>query len=117
MALQACPECDHQVSDRATACPNCGAPVGSALVFTQPSVEEWARSRLTTGSPRREVVEELVQQGSLVRADAEALVKQVEAAALTPAPDKSRVTLVVTIGLLVLVLMLALLFLRAPPGP
>ncbi|MBB4302332.1 putative paraquat-inducible protein A [Rhodobium orientis] len=27
MALITCPECDRQVSDRAGACPQCGAPV------------------------------------------------------------------------------------------
>jgi len=26
MALYPCPECRHQVSDSAAACPNCGAP-------------------------------------------------------------------------------------------
>jgi uncharacterized OB-fold protein len=117
MALHGCPECGHLVSDRATACPNCGAPGGSALVSTQPSIEEWVRSRLTTGSPRREVVEELVRHGALAKTDAEALVKRVEAAALTTVPDKSRVTLVVTSGLLVLLLLLAFMLLRAPPGP
>ena len=42
MALINCPECNNQVSDTATACPHCGAPVGSeshaagaALVTTQ----------------------------------------------------------------------------------
>jgi uncharacterized membrane protein len=87
------------------------------LVSTQPPVEVWALSRLTAGLPRREVVDELVQQGALVRSDAEALVKRVEAAALTPASDKSKVMLVATIGLVMLVLMLAFLFLRASPGP
>jgi hypothetical protein len=28
MALIACPECSREVSDRASACPHCGAPVG-----------------------------------------------------------------------------------------
>lgn len=28
MALTACPECGHQVSDQATSCPNCGYPLG-----------------------------------------------------------------------------------------
>jgi hypothetical protein len=47
------------------------------LVSARPAVEEWALSRLTAGSPRRQVVDELVQQGSLARPDAEALVKRV----------------------------------------
>ncbi len=29
MALISCPECKHQVSDRATSCPNCGYPISS----------------------------------------------------------------------------------------
>jgi hypothetical protein len=75
------------------------------------------RSRLTTGSPRREVVEELVQHGALAKTDAEELVKRVEAAALAPTSDRSRVTLFVTTGLLVLLVLLAFMLLRAPPGP
>ena len=117
MALYACPECGRQVSDRAAACPECGAPGGSlGFVLTEPSVEEWALSRLTTGSPRRQVVEELVEQGALVRTDAEALVERVEASALTPAGNKSKVLLVGAIGLVTLILMLTFLFLRAAPG-
>lgn len=30
MALIACPECKHQVSDKAPACPQCGAPIAAA---------------------------------------------------------------------------------------
>lgn len=30
MALIACPECNHQVSDRAFACPSCGNPIAAA---------------------------------------------------------------------------------------
>ena len=117
MALHACPECGHQVSDRATACPDCGAPGRSpGLVPAQPSVREWALSRLTAGSPRRQVVDELVKQGALVRTDAEALVKRVEASALTPAGDKSKLMLAGAIGFITLILMLTLLFLRAAPG-
>ena len=117
MGLHACPECGHQVSDRALSCPGCGAPGGSpGLVLAGPSVEDWALSRLISGSPRRQVVEELVKQGAWVRTDAEALVKRVEASVLTPADDKSRLMLVGAIGLVTLILMLALLFLRAAPG-
>jgi len=30
MALMECPECKHQVSDKAPACPKCGAPIAKA---------------------------------------------------------------------------------------
>lgn len=30
MALISCSECNHQVSDKAEACPKCGAPIASA---------------------------------------------------------------------------------------
>jgi DNA-directed RNA polymerase subunit RPC12/RpoP len=29
MALIRCPECDKEISDMATACPNCGAPISA----------------------------------------------------------------------------------------
>lgn len=35
MALIPCLECDHQISDKASACPQCGAPVGPAGNWTQ----------------------------------------------------------------------------------
>ena len=39
MALIFCSECGHQVSDKASACPNCGAPISvSAPVY--PATEE-----------------------------------------------------------------------------
>ena len=31
MALISCPECSHEVSDQATACPNCGFPLRTKL--------------------------------------------------------------------------------------
>lgn len=34
MSLIACPECDHQVSDLAVACPHCGFPVAAAIRHT-----------------------------------------------------------------------------------
>lgn len=43
MALITCPECGKQVSDKATACPNCGCPISaaqpSAVEITAPVVE------------------------------------------------------------------------------
>ena len=35
MALTACRECGHQISDTAAACPSCGAPVSGGVVTTQ----------------------------------------------------------------------------------
>lgn len=34
MALISCSECRREISDKAAACPNCGAPVGSAAPIT-----------------------------------------------------------------------------------
>jgi hypothetical protein len=110
MALYACPDCGHQVSDRAAACPGCGAP------GIPPTVEEWALERLRTGAPRKQVVEELVRQGSLVRLDAEDLVKRVEAEAVTAVGPTSRMK-AVAFGLAALLAVLILIFLRAAaPG-
>ena len=42
MALIKCPECDHNVSDKAEACPNCGFPISEYIVrdnSIQPSNE------------------------------------------------------------------------------
>ncbi len=109
LGLQACPECGHQVSDRATACPRCGAPsAGPQLGVAQTSLEEWALSRLKSGSPRRQIFEELVEQGVLAREHAEALVKGVEAAALAPADDRSRWMLIGAGALAALILILIL---------
>lgn len=41
MALQACSECSKEISDKASACPHCGAPVISAKK-TPPHVPIWA---------------------------------------------------------------------------
>lgn len=37
MSLKPCPECGHEVSDRAPACPSCGFPLAEdpVLVYTQ----------------------------------------------------------------------------------
>ena len=31
MAMIKCPECGHQVSDKAKSCPNCGAPIDTKV--------------------------------------------------------------------------------------
>jgi len=36
MALINCPECQHQISDQAPTCPNCGAPIATISSLTQP---------------------------------------------------------------------------------
>jgi len=115
MVLHPCPECGHQISDRATACPDCGAPSAwPGLVVAQSSVEEWALSRLIAGSPRRQIVDELVGQGALGRREADALVKGLETATLSPADSRHRWMLVGAGGFatLMLILMLAFLFAR-----
>jgi hypothetical protein len=38
MALITCPECQAQISDRATACPRCGAPIAGPMVNAMPVV-------------------------------------------------------------------------------
>ena len=40
MALVTCKECGHQVSDRAAACPSCGAPI-APVVFTPSPARLW----------------------------------------------------------------------------
>ena len=104
------------ISDRAAACPNCGAPVESAgLVPAQPSMEKWALSRLSAGSPRRQIVDEIVQHGTMVRRDADELVKRVEAGSLAPARQRFPVRVVVTFGIGTFLLIL-LFLLRAAPA-
>jgi hypothetical protein len=36
MAMMPCKECNHQISDRAASCPNCGAPVATPVVVPPP---------------------------------------------------------------------------------
>ena len=36
MAMMPCKECNHQISDRAASCPNCGAPVAIPVARSQP---------------------------------------------------------------------------------
>ncbi len=80
-------------------------------------MEEWALSRLATGSPRRQIVDEIVQHGTMVRRDADALVKRVETGSLAPSPQGSGVKIAATISIAVIVLTLILLFLRSAPVP
>ena len=35
MALFKCKECGHDVSDKASVCPNCGCPVTEKAIFTK----------------------------------------------------------------------------------
>ena len=44
MPLTTCPDCSHDVSDQAPACPHCGRPMGTAQVRTG-SDSFWARPR------------------------------------------------------------------------
>jgi len=112
MALNPCPECGHQASDRATGCPDCGAPVGAGRESQpEPSIEAWAVSRLKAGSPRRPVVEEIVRQGDMVRSDAEALVKRLESA-LMPEQPAYLVKIAAGIGTAALILMLVFVVMR-----
>lgn len=51
MAIIRCPECNHEVSDRATACPNCGFPISEAA--KQNSTNQSASNPTTqTGQPQ-----------------------------------------------------------------
>lgn len=47
MALMQCPECKHQISDQAVACPNCGAPVKGPATASVPSKEKKKTSPAT----------------------------------------------------------------------
>ena len=41
MALIKCPECNHEVSDRAASCPHCGCPISSSVSSSsQPNVKK-----------------------------------------------------------------------------
>lgn len=109
MALQPCPECGHQVSHRATNCPDCGAPIGtSSPVPTRASIEEWAVSQLKAGAPRRPIVEGIVRQGRMPRSDADALVKRLESA-LVPGRHAYLVKVTSGVGIAAVILVLVLL--------
>ena len=115
IALVSCSDCGRQVSDRATACPQCGAPLGAAGQLTsEPSLEEWARSQLTAGSPRRQVVDQIVRHGSMLRTDADALVKRLEGEWLVPSRRVSAPIVIAAMGTAMFFLIfLLLLFARA----
>ena len=38
MALVNCPECEHQVSDKASSCPNCGHPIKKVSKLSTPMI-------------------------------------------------------------------------------
>ena len=40
MALIKCSECGHEVSDRASACPNCGCPIGNVGIIQERTQEK-----------------------------------------------------------------------------
>jgi hypothetical protein len=40
MALMSCPECGKQVSDKAAACPHCGAPIAASSSSAAPRAGE-----------------------------------------------------------------------------
>jgi len=112
MALHPCQECGHQVSDRATACPDCGAPIRAAgSGHGQPSIEEWALSQLKAGSARRPVVERIVGQEGMPRSDADALVKRLESA-LVPERPAYLVRVAAGIGIAGLILLLVFVLMR-----
>ena len=48
MALIKCPECDHNVSDKAVSCPNCGYPMNTAT-STKPRVRNAKPLKLPNG--------------------------------------------------------------------
>lgn len=48
MALIACTECGHQVSDRAAACPHCGAPVATPSTTPERAEESSPPPRVKT---------------------------------------------------------------------
>ncbi|MDX1395311.1 MAG: zinc ribbon domain-containing protein [Gemmatimonadota bacterium] len=106
--LRPCEECGREISDRAQACPNCGAPTAASTgVAPRLTIDEWSLVRLASGSPRRQVVEELIQQSGLTEAEAETLVKRVESAAIAHPPDKwAAVRVVATVGIFAVILVI-----------
>ncbi len=45
MSLITCPECGKQISDKATACPHCGAPIGIVIANSEPVNQAHAKKR------------------------------------------------------------------------
>ena len=48
MALLKCPECQHDVSDKAAACPHCGYPINSPT-STKPRIRNGKPTKLPNG--------------------------------------------------------------------
>ena len=48
MALLKCPECKHDVSDKASACPHCGYPISSPT-STKPRIRNGKPTKLPNG--------------------------------------------------------------------
>ncbi len=48
MALLKCPECKHNVSDKANACPNCGYPMNTPT-STKPRIRNGKPTKLPNG--------------------------------------------------------------------
>ena len=48
MALLKCPECNHNVSDKAAACPHCGYPMNSPT-STKPRIRNGKPTKLPNG--------------------------------------------------------------------
>jgi len=63
MALTTCPECGHQVSDTASSCPSCGAPLGAARREAQA-----AGTQITTtqDTAKRFKLQQLLSLGAIV---------------------------------------------------
>lgn len=55
MALINCSECGHQVSDKATACPNCGCPIETQLPPPIPEPEEPQQAQTTPPQPTPQI--------------------------------------------------------------
>jgi TM2 domain-containing membrane protein YozV len=49
MALIACTECGKQISDQASACPHCGAPLGRYVASTRPEEPRLVKSAKSRG--------------------------------------------------------------------
>lgn len=55
MALINCSECGHQVSDKATTCPNCGCPIEAQLPPPIPETEEPQQAQATPPQPTQQI--------------------------------------------------------------
>ena len=73
MALLPCSECGREISDKAAACPQCGAPVKQAE-----TAEQWAYSQLADGYARKWVAQQLVESYGMEGRAAHELSAQVQ---------------------------------------